>query len=123
MTKSKQQKSAYSGTKSEGLLNFGYDEKNGAFYKYPDQNNLMLSKYSKEFLKDLRVILPPRLRSLVRQSLTGLGEEMQQFVCDNITTFLRSGFMFKTGLKHVDQLIGLLMLELMNAKGINCPPF
>lgn len=85
--------------------------------------NLMLSAHSLAFLRGFKVVLPPRLRSLLRHSLAGLSEDMQQFVCDNVVTYLRSRFMFKSGVEHVDERLGLLMIELMNAKGIHFPPF
>ena len=85
--------------------------------------NLMLSAYSRAFLKDFKVVLPPALLSLLRHSLAGLSDDMQQFVCDNVVTFLRSRFMFKSGVEFIDQRMGLLMIELMNARGINFPPF
>ena len=85
--------------------------------------NLMLSAHSKAFLKDFKAVLPPRLLSLLRHNLCGLSDEMQQFVCDNVVTFLHSRFMFKSGVTHVDQRQGLLMIEMMNASGINYPPF
>lgn len=85
--------------------------------------NLLLSDDTKAFIKDLKVVLPPRLRSLVRHSLAGLSDDMQQFVCDNIFMYLRTGYMVRLGEPHIDQIQGLILIELMNEKGINFPPF
>lgn len=86
--------------------------------------NLMLSKHSRDFLKDFKVVLPPRLRSLIRHSLAGLSEESQLFVCGEIVTFLRCGVMHRSGFEQIDRCLGLLMLELTNSKSfINFPAF
>lgn len=85
--------------------------------------NLMLSAHSREFLKDMKVVLPPRLRSMLRHRLARLSEDMQLFVCDNVLTYLRTGFMFSSGVELVDECQGLLVLEIMNAPDINYPPF
>lgn len=86
--------------------------------------NLMLSDHSRTSLKDLRVVMPPRLLSMVRHSLCGLSNEMQQFVLDNILMYLRTGHMIRFGEPHIDQVQGLILIELMNAKAsIHFPPF
>lgn len=86
--------------------------------------NLMLSAHSREFLKDFKVVLPPRLLSKLRHSLAGLSNASQQFVCNEVVTFLHSGVMHRSGFEPIDHSLGMLLLELMNAKkDINFPPF
>ena len=85
--------------------------------------NLMLSKHSRRFLKDFKVVLPPRLLSKLRHSLAGLSDASQQYVCDEIVTYLHSGIMHRSGFENIDQCLGLLLLELMNEPDINFPPF
>ena len=86
--------------------------------------NLLLSAHSREIVKGLKVVLPPRLLSLLRHSLCGLSNEMQQFVLDNILMYLRTGHMIRFGEPHIDQVQGLILIELMNAKAsIHFPPF
>ena len=85
--------------------------------------NLMLSTHSRKFLKDFRVVLPPRLLSKLRHSLAGLSDASQQYVCDEVVTFLCCGVIHRSGFEPIDQSLGMLLLELMNEKDINYPPF
>lgn len=85
--------------------------------------NQMLTEDSLQFVNIMKAVLPPRLASLLRHSLAGLSDDLQEFVCDNVMTYLSSHKMLKSGEEHVDQRLGLLLLELMNEPDIVYPPF
>ena len=86
--------------------------------------NLLLSNDTKAFIKDMKVVMSPRLRSIIRHSLCGLSDDLQQFVLDNILMYLRTGHMMRFGEMHIDQIQGLILIEMMNAKGsVHYPPF
>ena len=104
---------------------YGPRHAGGILHDYAKVNdiNLMLSAHSREFLKDFRVVLPPRLLSKLRHSLAGLSDASQQYVCDEVVSFLRCGVMHRSGFDPIDHSLGLLLLELMNEPDIVYPPF
>ncbi len=86
--------------------------------------HLLLSNDTKAFIKDLKVVMSPRLRSIIRHNLCGLSDDVQQFVCDNILMYLRTGHMIRFGEPQIDQIQGLILIEVMNSEAnINFPPF